>query len=119
MPTKQLNYWINNLPENTLFANLYGPTETTDICTYYVVNRKFRDDEPLPIGRHCDNCDVMIVNDKGVEAQPGEEGELYARGSFLASGYYNNPEKPRPHLCKIRLMMHIRKRFIKRAILCA
>ena len=35
----------------------------------------------------------MIVNDKGVEAQPGEEGELYARGSFLASGYYNNPEK--------------------------
>lgn len=93
MPTKQLNYWINNLPENTLFANLYGPTETTDICTYYVVNRKFRDDEPLPIGRHCDNCDVMIVNEKGVEAQPGEEGELYARGSFLASGYYNNPEK--------------------------
>lgn len=93
MPTKQLNYWIKNLPEDTLFANLYGPTETTDICTYYVVNRKFRDDEPLPIGRHCDNCDVMIVNDKGKEAKPGEEGELYARGSFLASGYYNNPEK--------------------------
>ena len=26
-------------------------------------------------------------------AQNGEEGELYARGSFLASGYFNNPEK--------------------------
>ncbi|MCH5321431.1 MAG: AMP-binding protein, partial [Eubacterium sp.] len=61
MPTKQLNYWINNLDKDIVYANLYGPTETTDICTYYVVNRHFEDDEPLPIGTHCDNCDVMIV----------------------------------------------------------
>lgn len=92
MPTKQLNYWINNL-EGVTFANLYGPTETTDICTYYVVNRKFSDDEPLPIGRHCDNCCVDVVNRKGERARPGEEGELYVRGSFLSSGYYNNPQK--------------------------
>ncbi len=93
MPTKQLNYWINNLDDDILYANLYGPTETTDICTYYVVNRKFSDDEPLPIGTHCDNCDVMIVKDNNEPAKVGEEGELYVRGSFLANGYYNNPEK--------------------------
>lgn len=93
MPTKQLNYWINNLDSDILYANLYGPTETTDICTYYVVNRQFSDDEPLPIGTHCDNCNVVIVNDKGEQAKAGEEGELYVRGSFLANGYYNNPEK--------------------------
>lgn len=93
MPTKQLNYWINNLDKNILFANLYGPTETTDICTYYVVDRPFRDDEPLPIGRHCDNCDVMIINDNNELAKPGEEGELYVRGSFVAYGYYGNDEK--------------------------
>ena len=93
MPTKQLNYWINNLGDDVLYANLFGPTETTDICTYYVVDRKFADDEPLPIGKHCDNCDVFIINEKGEEAAVGEEGELYARGSFLSAGYYNNPEK--------------------------
>lgn len=93
MRTKPLNYWINNLPEDVLFANLFGPTETTDICTFYKVNRKFSDDEPLPIGTHCDNCDVMIINENGKLAEPGEEGELYVRGSFLAGGYYNNPEK--------------------------
>lgn len=93
MPVKHLNYWKNNLGGNVLFANLYGPTETTDICTYYVVDREFSDDESLPIGRHCDNCNVFIVNEKGERAAVGEEGELYARGSFLAFGYYNNPEK--------------------------
>lgn len=93
MPTKQLNYWIDNLDKDLIFANLYGPTETTDICTYYVVDRHFNDDEPLPIGRHCDNCDVMIVNDKNELAKQGEEGELYVRGSFVAYGYYGNEEK--------------------------
>lgn len=93
MPTKQLNYWIDNLDDSITYANLYGPTETTDICTYYVVNRKFNDDEPLPIGIHCDNCNVIIVNAEGKPAKVGEEGELFARGSFLSAGYYNNPEK--------------------------
>lgn len=90
MPTKQLNIWIEHLP-NVLFANLYGPTETTDICTYYVVDRKFENSESLPIGKHCDNCNVMIINEEGKLAKQGEEGELCVRGSFLAQGYYYNP----------------------------
>ena len=92
MPVKQLNVWIKHLP-NAMFANLYGPTEITDICTYYVVDRQFDDSESLPIGKQCYNCDVLIIKDDGTKAKPGEEGELCVRGSFLALGYYNNPEK--------------------------
>ena len=92
MPTKQLNYWIENIP-NAMYANLFGPTETTDICTYYIVDRKFENNESLPIGKSCNNCDVMIIKEDGTQALDGEEGELCVRGSFLAMGYYNNPEK--------------------------
>lgn len=92
MPTKQLNVWRSHL-KDALFANLYGPTEITDICTYYIVNRDFRDDESLPIGNACNNCDVVVINDDGLEAKDGEEGELCVRGSFLAMGYFNNSEK--------------------------
>lgn len=92
MPTPYLNYWQAHYP-GALFANLFGPTETTDICAYYIVDRAFSDDEPLPIGRACDNCGLLVLTDDGRAAEPGAVGELCVRGSFLAAGYYNMPDK--------------------------
>jgi amino acid adenylation domain-containing protein len=92
MPNKHLNYWRKHLP-NCRYANLYGPTEITVDCTYYVVDREFRDDEPLPIGIACKNSDVLILVDQKREANVNEEGELCVRGSSLALGYYNDWEK--------------------------
>ncbi len=92
MPNKQLNIWRKYLP-NLTYANLYGPTEITDACTYYIVDREFSDDEPLPIGVPMRNTDILVLNDHD-ELVTGEEvGELCVRGSSLAMGYYNNPEK--------------------------
>ena len=91
-PTKQFNYWKNNLKE-CLFANLYGPIEITLDCTYFIVDRDIPDNEPLPIGFACRNTDVLILNDEDVLVVKGEEGELCVRGTSLAMGYYNNPEK--------------------------
>ena len=34
MPTTQLNYWRRHLSADTLYANLFGPTETTDTVSY-------------------------------------------------------------------------------------
>ena len=92
MPVKQLNVWRKHFPD-AMFANLFGPTETTDICTYYIVDREFNNDESLPIGRHCDNCDILVLNDDGTQTAYGDEGELCVRGSFVIPGYYNNSEK--------------------------
>ena len=47
MPVKQLNYWRRKMPE-LLYANLYGPTEVTDICAYYHCGPGF-----LRIVKHC------------------------------------------------------------------
>ncbi|MFN1216428.1 AMP-binding protein [Chryseobacterium kwangjuense] len=91
-PTKQFNYWHKALP-NTKFANLYGPIEITLDCTYYIIDREFRDDEPLPIGFPYRNTDVLIITEDNKQAAQGEEGELCVRGSSLALGYYNAPEK--------------------------
>lgn len=92
MPVKYLNYWKQYLP-NILYANLFGPTETTDICSYYIVDRDFEETQSLPIGVPCDNCELLIIDDAGNEILDDSVGELYVNSPFVASGYYCNQEK--------------------------
>ncbi len=92
LPTKQYNYWHKHLPW-TKFVNLYGPIEITLDCTYYVVDREFDDSEPLPIGFACRNTSLLILDENNKPCEIGVEGELCVRGTSLAMGYYNNPEK--------------------------
>jgi len=92
MPNKHLNYWRRHLPE-IQYANLYGPTEVTDVCSYYIVNRPFNDDAPLPIGKACENMSILILNDDLKPVERGEPGEIYARGTGVALGYWQNREE--------------------------
>lgn len=93
MPNKQLNIWRSYLPD-CVYANLYGPTEITDACTYYIVDREFSDDESLPIGIPMKNTEILILDEKDeLVTEPDRAGELCVRGTSLAVGYYNNPEK--------------------------
>jgi amino acid adenylation domain-containing protein len=91
-PTKQFNYWKKWIP-NATYVNLYGPIETTVDCTYFVVEREIKSEEPIPIGIPCRNTDILILKDNNCEVQGQEEGELCVRGTSLAMGYYNNLEK--------------------------
>lgn len=93
MPNKQLNIWRKYLPD-VVYANLYGPTEITDACTYYIVDRKFGDDEPLPMGYPMRNTDIMVLDeDDCLVTDTDIVGELCVRGTGLSTGYYRNPEK--------------------------
>lgn len=91
-PTKQFLVWYDKLP-NVTFANLYGPIEITLDCTYYVVDHRPNENDPLPIGIPYKNTDILLLNDDNKKCAVGEEGELCVRGTSLAMGYYNNPEK--------------------------
>ena len=91
MPNRQLNVWRRAMPD-VLYANLYGPTEITDVCTYYVVDREFQDSAPLPIGRACRNMRAVVLREDGSEAGTGETGDLCIAGSALALGYWNSSE---------------------------
>jgi amino acid adenylation domain-containing protein len=91
-PMRHLNHWRRALPE-ALFVNLYGPAEITVDCTYFVLDREFADDEALPIGFPCRNTSILILNSDNQPCEIEERGELCVRGSSLAMGYWNDPEK--------------------------
>ncbi len=91
MPNSALNVWRKDVGE-LMYANLYGPTEITDVCTYYIVDRKFDDNEKLPIGIPCENMKAIILTEDGRQAQIGEKGELCVGGSGVSLGYFNAKE---------------------------
>lgn len=96
MPVKQLNYWKKHLPNLKTVANVYGPTEATVNCTYYVVDREFTDSETLPLGKACENTGLLVLDEDGNAIDPsqtGRQGELCVYGSSLSAGYWNDTEK--------------------------
>ncbi|MEO6355651.1 MAG: amino acid adenylation domain-containing protein, partial [Ferruginibacter sp.] len=105
MHNKVLNYWRKLLP-NTLFVNLYGPTEITSVCTYYKIEKSFADDEVLPIGNAFKNTEIILLNADNKPVTEGEIGEICVRGCCLALGYYNNPEKTSEAFCQNPLNAH-------------
>ena len=89
---KQLNIWRRALPDVT-YVNLYGPTEVTVDCTYYIIDREYADSEVIPIGRACENKDVMLLDEGLAPVPQGSPGEICVRGSGLAHGYYGDSGK--------------------------
>ncbi len=91
MPNTQLNIWRKAQPQCT-YANLYGPTEISDVCTYYIVDRPFKDSDPLPIGKACENMRIIILNEKNEIAETNEQGEICVIGTGVSLGYWNKPD---------------------------
>lgn len=94
-PIKYLRLLVEAVPHADYY-NLYGPTET-NVCTYYKVQPHDVAPErtqPVPIGIACENMEVFAVDDHGeLVTQIGVEGELWARGSCVAQGYWGDAEK--------------------------
>lgn len=93
MPVKCYNYWYENLPDVT-FIQIYGPTEITGVCTYYVCDRVYDESETIPIGKPFHNTSVFLLDEDNKKVSRRDvTGEICVKGTCLALGYYNAPEK--------------------------
>src|SRR5206468_830593 len=95
LPTPTLIHWMRRLP-HVRFTNLYGPTETTIVSSYYTVPICPTDErEPIPIGTACDGEELLVLDGQLRPVAPGDIGELYIRGVGLSPGYWRDLEKTR------------------------
>lgn len=95
LPTRYLVAWMESAP-GARFYNAYGPTEATGVSAIHHIEAvPASADEVIPIGRPCDNIGMFLLDEAGRPVGPGEVGgigELYIRGTCLASGYWRNPQ---------------------------
>jgi long-chain acyl-CoA synthetase len=90
MPPARITEWLARGPKVPFFV-MYGATEASARLTYLEpaeLERKLGS-----IGRPVPNVEVLVLKDDGEPAARGEVGELVARGSNVALGYWNNPEE--------------------------
>jgi long-chain acyl-CoA synthetase len=69
----------------------YGLSETGFLTG--LQDHEHTDGRLASCGRPCPGIDLRVVDDSGNEVQPGQRGELVARGANVMQGYWNNPDE--------------------------
>jgi acyl-CoA synthetase (AMP-forming)/AMP-acid ligase II len=89
MPLTILEKIRQNVP-NAKFFLMYGLTEAFR-STFLPPDQL--DKRPNSMGKPIPNAEIMVVREDGSACAPHEPGELVHRGSLVALGYWNDPEK--------------------------
>ena len=95
---KVINKW-HEANTNMVSYNMYGPTEDTVFCTYYLVDKSNYTfplvyNDIVSIGKTFDNSGLLLIDDNNqVISKSDTKGELCLCGSQLTPGYWENPEE--------------------------
>ena len=89
MPEATLNEIRSKVPDAEFFL-MYGLTEA--FRSTYLPPSEI-DQRPGSMGKAIPNAELMVVRPDGTPCDPDEPGELVHRGSLVALGYWNDPEK--------------------------
>lgn len=94
LPPDTLREWMKKY-EHIQFTNMYGPTEITVDCSFYIIHEIPSENELfIPIGKKRQNMELFVRLDDGTLSQmPGAKGELLVRGTSVAYGYLGDKEK--------------------------
>lgn len=84
--------WVKSENYFGEIINTYGPTECTDIATFYRIdNKEIFDLTTVPIGKPIDNTFVYILDKYKNILPEGVVGELYIGGVGVSKGYFDLP----------------------------
>ncbi len=95
LPPKYIGMLKKSMPAAALY-NIYGQTEANSSLCYRVDSVPPDADWKIPLGKALPNFDVFALDERGAPiARPGQEGELYIKGSTVALGYWNDETRTR------------------------
>ncbi|MHB9132574.1 MAG: amino acid adenylation domain-containing protein [Armatimonadota bacterium] len=81
-----------HFPRSCRLVNGLGMTELNVIRQFIVDHDTDIDGELAPVGYPVEDTDVLLLDEEGNPAAPGEIGEIVIRSSYLSPGYWQQPE---------------------------
>lgn len=87
----KLASWRNQSGFDTEIVNTYGPTECTDICSFYRVGPNSTE-QRIPVGFPISNVQTYVLEDKLQQLPVGVTGELCIGGAGVGAGYLDDPQ---------------------------
>ncbi len=88
LPAVQIKELVEMLPNAHIYT-MYGQTEATARLSYLPPH--LLDTKLGSIGKGIPGVELRVVNEAGDPVQPGEVGEIWARGENISEGYLNDP----------------------------
>ena len=89
MPEATIQSLARTVPGLTLM-NAYGSTEVSSPATVMPIGEQAAHLDS--VGKPLPCVDIVVVDDEGIEVQPGQTGELLIGGPMAVRGYWDNPE---------------------------
>lgn len=86
-----ISKWFEAFP-NIPIVNAYGPTETSDDITHYMM-KDCPQGPNILIGKTLQNFRIYIIDDSFKQVPIGVRGEIVVSGPGVGYGYLNNPQK--------------------------
>lgn len=87
----RLRSWLEASSTRAFVANTYGPTECTDICAWYRLDRNNLEAYPfVPVGRPIPNVGIVILDENLHPVPDNETGELCIAGAGVGAGYLHD-----------------------------
>jgi amino acid adenylation domain-containing protein len=100
--TDKLRPWINSESCSCEIVNTYGPTECTDIASFYRIKQEeINQRKNIPIGKPIDNVKLFVLDRNRWILPVGIAGELCIGGISLGKGYYNNEQLTREKFIEV------------------
>lgn len=85
--------WLQHPDTRAQLVNMYGPTECTDIASFYPIEHPDQfTNQAIPIGKASKNVQLYVMDTQGHILPPGMQGELVIGGEGVGTGYINQPE---------------------------
>ena len=87
----ELVHRTRELLPNVRLIQVYGLSETGFLTG--LQDQEHTEDKLMSCGRPCPGVDLQVTDTSGRPVEPGQAGELIARGANVMRGYWNNPEE--------------------------